>query len=203
MTDTSYVFACRFIAFAVCHSVLATPAVQHRFKTLFGRWWRYYRLGYNLISIIMFGWVMAAYGGSRIIWLVPGVWGPLCHLAQGVLFLILIRCAAQAGIGDFLGFNQIKGRTPGHALIKDSCYARVRHPQYSLAVVFLLLNPVVSINGIMLTLLSAAYFIFGAVVEEKRLVSKFAEEYRRYRESVPMFVPDFHRRRPGVKEEKR
>lgn len=195
MHDNSYVFACRFIAFAICHSILATPAVQYRFKCLFGSGWRCYRLGYNILSIIMFGWVMAAYRSSRIIYLVPGFWGPLCYLVQVALLLLLFRCAAQVGIGDFLGFNQLRGRMTRHVLVKSGCYARVRHPQYSLAIVFLLLNPVISVNGIVLTLLAASYFIFGAVIEEKRLALEFGEEYRRYRDEVPMFIPSFYRRR--------
>lgn len=194
MHANSYVFACRFVAFAICHSILATPAVQYRFKCLFGSGWRCYRLGYNLLSIIMFDWVMAAYGSSRIIYLVPGFLGPLCYLLQAALLLFLFRCAAQVGIGDFLGINQLRGRMTRHVLVKSGCYARVRHPQYSLAIVFLLLNPVISVNWIILTLLSASYFLIGAVIEEKRLAVEFGEEYRHYREVVPMFIPGFHGR---------
>ena len=47
----------------------------------------------------MFGWVMAAYRNAPVIYLIPGGWGLLCYLAQAMLLLIILRCAAQTGIG--------------------------------------------------------------------------------------------------------
>jgi protein-S-isoprenylcysteine O-methyltransferase Ste14 len=35
----------------------------------------------------------------------------------------------------------------------------------------------------------SAYLIIGTLLEEKRLVAEFGEEYRDYQEQVPMFLP--------------
>ena len=185
----AYEFICRFAIFAACHSILATVTVQSRVRKLLGNGWRFYRLGYNLLAMAMFGWVMAAYSNAPVTYLVPGGWGLLCYLGQAVLLLIIFRCAAQTGIGDFLGINQIRGRSATATLITTGCYGKVRHPQYALAVIFLLLNPVMTLKWLALTVLSTSYFVLGAVIEEKRMAAEFGEEFLRYRQETPMFLP--------------
>jgi protein-S-isoprenylcysteine O-methyltransferase Ste14 len=39
------------------------------------------------------------------------------------------------------------------------------------------------------TLLISGYFVIGAFIEEKRLLSVYQEEYRKYKQQVSMFVP--------------
>ena len=39
------------------------------------------------------------------------------------------------------------------------------------------------------TLLISGYFVIGAFIEEKRLLSVFGEEYRQYKKQVSMFIP--------------
>ena len=191
----AYEFICRFAVFAACHSFLATVTVRSRIKKLLGNGWRFYRLGYNLLSIAMFGWVMAAYRNAPVIYLIPGGWGLLCYLAQAMLLLIILRCAAQTGIGEFLGIDQVRGRTATATLITTGCYGKVRHPQYSLAVIFLLLNPVMTLKWLALTVLSTSYFVLGALLEEKRMAAEFGEEFLHYRRETPMFLPGIWGRR--------
>jgi protein-S-isoprenylcysteine O-methyltransferase Ste14 len=37
--------------------------------------------------------------------------------------------------------------------------------------------------------LISLYFIVGALLEERRLISIFGEEYRKYQQEVSMFIP--------------
>jgi protein-S-isoprenylcysteine O-methyltransferase Ste14 len=39
------------------------------------------------------------------------------------------------------------------------------------------------------SLLVDAYFVFGALIEERRNIRRFGEEYRRYMKEVPLLMP--------------
>lgn len=151
---------------------------------------RFYRLTYNMCSLVMFGWVMASYRSSPVLYYAPGVWSLALYLIQFMIAVVLFNCVRQTGIADFLGFSQIKTATaPDRHLVTSGCYAIVRHPLYLYATIFMILNPVMTAQWLLLTLLSAIYFIIGALIEERRLVATFGDEYRRYQQSVPFMIP--------------
>jgi len=54
---------------------------------------------------------------------------------------------------------------------------------------FLALNPVMTGQWLLLTILSLIYFIVGGIIEEGRLIQQFGEEYLRYRQQVPFMIP--------------
>jgi len=185
MTD----FISRLAVFALLHSFLALPALQGRIAGRFPLLGRFYRLFYNLIALATFFWAMAAWNLSPVLYLVPGAGSLLFHLIQLVSLVLLARCASQTGIGDLLGLTQLRRLTGDRHLVTSGCYARVRHPLYSLSLVFLALNPVMTLKWAILTAFAAAYFTVGARIEERRLRAEFGDSYRRYQEQVPMFIP--------------
>lgn len=183
-------FILRCIIFAVAHSLFASSRVKQAFGRASGGEPRAYRLAYNLASLAMFGWVMAAYRTSPLLYAVPGMlkWG--CYSVQSVLAGAIFLCVRQTGSGDFLGTRQLRpGYAPSHRLITTGCYARVRHPLYLLSTLFLILNPVMTVKWLLLTLFSVTYFIIGGLIEERRLLKEFGEEYREYRQQVPFMLP--------------
>lgn len=188
----------RFLFFALLHSVLALRTLQSALRRLAPRSCRFYRLTYNLVALATFGWVMAAWPLSPVLYVVPGAGSLVFHGLQGLLLVLMGRCAAQTGLGDFLGFRQVRGDTAPPLLVTTGCYGHVRHPLYSLAVLFLLFNPVMTVKWLLLTALSTLYFVIGALVEERRLLEEFGGEYRRYRERVPMFIPHAGGRHAGI-----
>lgn len=185
MTD----FIIRLFVFALVHSLLALPELQRRTGELFPRAGRFYRVTYNLIALGTFFWALSAWHLSPVLYIVPGAGSLLFHLVQLLCLTLLIRCAVQTGVGDFLGLGQLRGTPGGHRLVTTGCYARVRHPLYSLAVIFLALNPVMTLKWLILTVFSTGYFVIGARIEERRLLAEFGEAYRHYQQHVPMFIP--------------
>ncbi|MBT1073530.1 methyltransferase family protein [Pelotalea chapellei] len=195
------IFILRFISFAVVHSLFANP----RIKLIVSRYGDmespYYRLLYNIASLIMFGWVMAAYRTSRVLYFASGVWSLVMYLVQFLIACLLFACVKQTGINQFLGFQQLHKKTRQVQLVTTGCYSMVRHPVYLLSLLFLVFNPVMSVQWFLLILLSSAYFVVGAIIEEKRLLKQFEKEYREYQQRVPFFFPAINRiiRSPGAK----
>lgn len=178
-------FVLRFALFAACHSLFAVPKLKLRLAAPLGREGGNYRLAYNLFSLALFAWVMAAWPEPPVLYFVPGTLFLLCRLGQGVVLFLLWRCVARTGVAEFLGVGRGKPAPP----VTDGCYGRVRHPLYSLSLLLLALNPVMTGKWLLLILLAACYFAVGAVVEERRLGAEFGPVYREYRRRTPMFLP--------------
>ena len=183
----------RFLTFAIVHSLLATPSIVARCHYYIPGTQRWMRLFYNILSIIMFGWVLLAWPGAPVIYMIPGAWSLLFYFMQLAALALLIKCAAQLGIIEFLGFTQ-HDADPAQ-FVTAGCYGKVRHPQYSLGMLFMILNPVMTAKWLMLTVMSGLYFWWGGYIEEKRLCRDVGNDFRKYQKLVPMFIPKFSRRK--------
>lgn len=186
MTDKNS-FILRFILFAAVHSLFATAWAK---KILHGTDRQGYRLCYNGASVVMFGWVMAAYRHSEVLYVVPGVSSLIMYLLQLVIVLLLVSCLRETGVGEFLG---IAKRT-SNSFTNSGWYSVVRHPLYFFSFLFMVLNPVMTAQWLILTIMGTVYFIIGGVIEERRLTAEFGETYRNYQQRVPFFIPGFTRR---------
>lgn len=186
----------RFMLFALLHSLLATDAVKRRVcrqRTVT----RFYRLGYNFLALGSFAWVLAALPDSPVLYAFSGYPAVILRGIQAGALILLCRCAAQIGLGGFAGVSQmLTGQENAAQFTRDGGYRLVRHPQYSLAVIFLLATPTVSVNYALFALLSVFYFVLGAYIEESRLGTTFGDDYRRYQIEVPLFVPRLVNLRP-------
>lgn len=182
-------FSIRFFIFASFHSLLAINHVKKWAQKILGNGYRFYRVGYNVLSLAQVGWVMAAYRNPPVLYFIPGIMSLILYLAQGVIIILIVYCASQTSLTLFLGLDQMKGYSSNPILLSAGCYGKVRHPQYTLAAVFLVTNPVMTTKWLIFSLLSIVYFFIGAILEEKRLIEEFGEEYLTYRNKVPMFIP--------------
>lgn len=183
-------FILRCILFGAVHSLFATRRAKQVFSRVSGREPGCYRLFYNLASLAMFGWVMAAYRTSPLLYTVPGIWKWVMYTVQLLIAAVILRCVQQTGAGDFLGISQLRSaESPPRKLVTDGCYARVRHPLYLYSSLFLALNPVMTARWCLLTVFSVTYFVIGGMIEERRLLEEFGDEYRRYRQRVPFLIP--------------
>ncbi len=185
--------ACRFILFALIHSLFSTDTVK---SLLCGHpaALRYYRLGYNILALVSFAWVLTALPGSPALYALQGYPAVILSGTQALSLLLLCRCAAQTGLGEFTGIRQLlTGKESPPQFTRSGGYGLVRHPQYTLAMIFLFAAPTVSRNHLLFTLLSGLYFVLGAYLEERRLLTTFGDDYLRYRREVPMFIPRLRR----------
>lgn len=198
MTD----FITRLIIFTLIHSLLALPRLQRGVGAAFPSFTRFYRLLYNGIAVVTFFWAMGTWHLAPVLYIVPGAGSLIFYLMQLICLGLLARCTAQTGMGDFLGLGQLRGIPHKHQLVTTGCYGRVRHPLYSLALLFIVFNPIMTLKWLIFTIYSSIYFIAGAQIEERRLIAEFGEDYRHYQEQVPMFLPKMRNRNTTPREEK-
>lgn len=183
-------FIFRFLIFAMVHSILAIPSFKKRCIGQNTHLCRFYRLYYNLVSIVIFGWVMGTLRNSSVLYFVPGVWSLLLYIMQMIFLIVLVVCASQTGVAAFLGVSgKAADAFKPTKLVTDGWYRIVRHPLYLISMLFLLSNPVISVRWLLLTLLSAVYFLVGAILEERRLLLEFGDEYSSYQLTVPFIIP--------------
>lgn len=175
-------FILRFVLFAAVHSIFSSDWAK---KIFHGAGRQGYRLSYNIASLLMFGWVMSAYRHSEVLYFVPGIWSLVMYLLQLVVLVMLVSCLRQTGVGEFLGF----AKPASVSFTNTGWYSIVRHPLYFFTIIFMVLNPVMTAQWLMLTIMSTSYFIIGGLIEERRLVIEFGEAYRHYQLQVPFLIP--------------
>lgn len=190
--DKHLTFIIRLISFIALHSFLAVPCIKERIMR-FARWSPpAYRLRYNIISLLVFGWVMSALSHSTMLYEIQGAARYVLNSIQVIMLIALASCLLSTGLSSFLGIDALMAdtgiRTP-QALATTGWYGIVRHPLYLLSIIFMFSNPVMTVRWMILACIATLYFIIGALIEEKRLQKEFGEEYGRYREQVPFILP--------------
>lgn len=193
------VFILRFTVFATVHSLFASNRIKRALSTGQAGEPRPYRLIYNLVSLAMFIWVMSAWRNSPVLYYAPGIWSLVLYLVQTIIAAMLFTAVQQTGMADFLGLKQLR-TSPQEtgSLATGGWYGVVRHPLYLLSLLFMILNPVMTAQWLLLTILSSVYFLIGALIEEKRLLLQFGEQYRSYCRRVPFIIPSYKRRQPAA-----
>lgn len=193
MNDSTYLTAICLAwgLYGLCHSWLAGSRTK---RLLIQRWPALktrYRLLYNLQAAIL------ALPPLALTWSYPGA--PLWHWPAWIAWAAFL--IALAGFlwtmrwydgMDFLGLRQLRQHdAPGdyrEALILSPLHRCVRHPWYSLGLLYLWtrdLNPGWLAAAITITI----YLAIGSRLEEQKLVEVFGDAYRRYRARVPGLVP--------------
>lgn len=104
----------------------------------------------------------------------------------GILVLILAGYLARSGLNNV--FNEVREKPE---IIKKGVFGIVRHPVYLgeilLYLGMLLFSMSLVSAGIWLLIILFLHYI--ARYEERLLIGHFGEEYRKYMEEVPMWVP--------------
>lgn len=189
-----YWLALGWVAYAIFHSLLAALSVKAWITRLWPGFAPWYRLAFNLQSVILvlpLVWATYAIPGDWLWrWTGIGAW-----FANGLAFAALAGFWLSSGtydMGEFLGLTPLREKRRDaveHDGFRISALHRyVRHPWYALGLVLVWtrdMNTPLLLSASAVTL----YLIVGAWLEERKLETHFGAAYRDYRERVPGLIP--------------
>ncbi|MBM4175091.1 MAG: hypothetical protein FJ213_02810 [Ignavibacteria bacterium] len=191
-----------FTIFASIHSITASLKIKDYFKSRFGEKIAFYRLGYNLISILtlIIFWEFSPKPEVYIYDLTPP-WDIIIVIFQILSLIGFLWTFKYFDTMEFLGVNQLKRFYKGNpvTLYDENPTLNMtgpnrfsRHPLYLFAILFLAFRPYMSLFYFVFLISASVYFWIGSYFEEKRLLKYFPDEYPEYMKNVSRIFPIKH-----------
>jgi len=190
------ILAAAWSGYCALHSLLITPSLTRFLKTRMGYGYRFYRLIYNVLAVLLLlpllAFTYSLRGEPLYRW--EGMWVVVQWTMVGVSLYLFAAGARKYSMSSFLGLHQLR-RQSTRNLINHSgkldttgILGVVRHPFY--AAIFPLIwsrnaDEATLVVNVVLTL----YTIIGTRLEERKLIAEFGDEYRQYQKKVGMFFP--------------
>ncbi len=193
------------LGFGLFHSLLVSARMKDKVQKLIGPrlMQAFYRLAFALLSIAAL--MLAVW----LIHLVPDVvifrgppWLQAIMYAGKLAGLVLVALAfREMDPREFIGIRQAllylrSGQTledwegfRGARLVTSGVFAIVRNPIPLAGIIVITLNPVITRNWLVIAALADAYFIYGSLMKQKRMLAQFGDTYGRYMRSVPLLIP--------------
>ena len=215
MSNAYYLFIdiTAFILFAFLHSFLASFKIKSILAHRIGSAMAFYRLAYNIIFLLLFFYLYESLPRPDAeLFELKFPWDIIILIPQFLSLAGIIWTFRYFSFSEFAGISQIKRWMAGNftggweedmqdeknskevfdeklTLKIEGPYKVVRHPLYLFTSVFLILRPTMDLFYLVFLIFLIAYFYIGSFYEERKLVSAFGEQYRKYQESVPRLFP--------------
>lgn len=112
-------------------------------------------------------------------------------LIYSISIVLEIKVRKHLKLNMLVGIPEFSQADRKGRLLSEGIYGRVRHPRY-LAIIIGSFGWALFVNyaGVyVLAILTVPGIYLVAVLEERELLERFGDEYARYRERVPRFVP--------------
>jgi methanethiol S-methyltransferase len=185
-----------WILWCALHSALITKAVTDYAKMKLGYQYRFYRLFFNIISLVTFApllYYSIAHRGPLVF-----QWeGPLLivkYLLLAMSIYLFLAGARHYSMFQFFGIHQIKTGQTGPALSEHDTFDAtgilgvIRHPWYT-GGIMIIWSSDIYLSNLLNNIVISIYFVIGAFLEERKLLLEFGETYREYRKHVSMLIP--------------
>lgn len=78
------------------------------------------------------------------------------------------------------------------SILMIGAYKWVRHPIYTTSILLLWLYPILTADRLLMNVLFTLWIIIGTKLEERDLVTKYGDAYKKYQSIVPMLIPRFN-----------
>lgn len=185
-----------FALFSFSHTFLASTKTKKKLATKLGDKIAFYRLFYNISSIILFLFVYVIIPKpSAIIYDLQFPFDLVIFVVQIVSIFGLLWGISKVNLREFLGLAQIQRYSENRynineldeklEFIIEGPFKYSRHPIYLFTILFLALRPTMDLFYLVFFLNILLYFYIGSYFEERKLVEIFGERYINYQKSVP------------------
>lgn len=179
-------------AYGLLHSLLASSWA----KSITQRIWggesrRYYRLVFNMLSLVLLLPVLAVplFFPGRTIYQVPCPLAGVFVAGQALAVLVLLVGLMQTDPWHFLGLRQLADPSREPDLQIGGLYRWVRHPLYTAGLAFIWLAPLMTTSLLALNLSLTLYIYIGSIFEERKLLELYGQPYAEYQKAVPRLIP--------------
>jgi methanethiol S-methyltransferase len=183
------------VAFAAIHSLTASLSFKRLVVRVFGfKADKLYMPAHSLLAVLtLLPLVYLLYKNpGRFLYRIPSPWRWLMVGGQ----LIAAILAPKAFLDGFHRFRirlQLSGPKAPEAtpLNIRGIYRWVRDPFLLSGLIMMLLTPFMTVNLLVIYILTTIYLYMGSLHWERRLVSQFGDEYREYQKRVHRIIPHF------------
>lgn len=180
------------------HSLLISMRLTAYLKGRFGDGYRYFRILFNLFALLSLLPVLSYSHSLRgdLLWHWGGPWRLVQIPMLGLSLWLFAAGAREYDLAQVIGIRQIRehesarGLTEAGGIGSAGILGRVRHPWYSGAILILWFRNLDG-AGLVTSLVLTAYLVAGTLLEERKLVMEYGEEYKEYQREVPMLIPRF------------
>lgn len=190
-----------FSLFAISHSVMAAFNVKEKITKQVGSKIAFYRLFFNVASILIF---IAVYALSPkpnvIIYDLQFPYDIIIFAIQVIGLIGFIWVSFYIDVKEFLGITQIQRYLNGAYSLEDldekqelhiqGPFQYSRHPIYFYSIIFLGFRPAMDLFYFVFFICMVIYFYIGSIFEERNLEKKFGETYTEYKKNIPRLIPN-------------
>lgn len=188
--------------FGLQHSVMARPAFKRAWTRLVPEPMErstYVLVASLLLALVLWQWRPIA---APVVWEIRQPAGivsmtVLLWIGWGVLLLSTWLIDHYELFGLRQAWAHLRGRTPEpQAFVTPVLYRHVRHPIYLGFLIAFWATPRMTLGHLLFAAGFSVYILVGIRCEERDLVDRFGDRYRRYRDEAGMLWPALRRRRP-------
>jgi protein-S-isoprenylcysteine O-methyltransferase Ste14 len=191
-----FMLAVLWIIWCALHSGMISVTATRQLKRWLGRQFFIYRLIFNLVAMITLIPVIVFEQSLR---------GPMLFRWQGFLILfqvillisallLFLAGARHYDLLQFSGLRQLKSGSSHNTLTETGeldttgILDITRHPWYLGAILFIWTRDI-DTSALVTNIILTLYLILGTILEERKLLIEYGDDYRRYQEKVSMLIP--------------
>jgi methanethiol S-methyltransferase len=184
-------------AYVGLHSYLISIRFTNLMTRLLKDYYAFYRLFYVLFSFVLLV-PLIKYTGQLNDEVIITYESPLSVIRYILIYGSLLMffwafffnydSLSFFGIRQIMNFRKEKKINPEEGIKRNGLLGLMRHPMY-LALIIYLWSQTFRVVDIITNALLTIYVIIGTILEEKKLVLEFGEEYIKYQKEVPMLIP--------------